>query len=502
MTRRTRSGVRKPSAASAARQRDRAGRTTMASGGSTSRTVGLILGPVLFLVILFLPISGLATPARGVLGLAAWMGAWWVTDAISTAATGLLPLVVYPLLGPPELNTVGQTYADNTILLFLGALLLARGISRAQIDERVALHILKIFGGSPRRLVAGFMVACAAISAWISAAATTVIMLPVALAVVATVADDEQRRRLGKCLVLAVVYASTLGVLSTIIATPPNAVFASLAPQVLGFEVGFGQWMLIGVPMSILAVAVAWVYLVYVVAPINDVSLAEGNKVVEERLRERGPLSRDEKVVGAVFLLTVVAWVSRSLVWGDLLPNVSNVTIAIAGALTLFALPSAKGGRLLDWKTAVKLPWGVLLLIGGGLALAFGFTTLGIDVWIANRLGFLEALPAVVAVGIMAALAIFVGEIMSNAATAALLIPIAAPLAVTIGLSPLQLTMAVTLAASFGFTLPVASPSNAIALNTGQINTGQLARAGLPMNLLGVVLVTIACYTLVPLVFR
>lgn len=174
----------------------------------------------------------------------------------------------------------------------------------------------------------------------------------------------------------------------------------------------------------------------------------------------------------------------------------------MAGALTLFVLPSAKGGRLLDWKTAVKLPWGVLLLIGGGLALAFGFTTLGIDVWIANRLGFLEALPAVVAVAIMATLAIFVGEIMSNAATAALLIPIAAPLAVTIGLSPLQLTMAVTLAASFGFTLPVASPSNAIALNTGQINTGQLARAGLPINLLGVILVTIACYTLVPLVFR
>lgn len=503
MTKRPRFDSKSSIADSTTRQRNRAERNTTADDrASTLSKVGVILGPVLFFVMLCLPIPDLATPARGVLGLAAWMGAWWVTDAIPTAATSLLPLVVYPLLGPPELNDVGQTYADNTILLFLGALLLARGISRAQIDERVALHILKIFGGSPRRLVAGFMVACAAISAWISAAATTVIMLPVALSVVGTVGDEKQRRRLGKCLVLAVVYAATLGVLSTIIATPPNAVFASLAPQVLGFEVGFGQWMLIGVPMSIFSVAAAWVYLVYLVAPINDVSLAEGNRIVEQRLRDRGSLSRDEKVVGAVFLLTVVAWVSRSLVWGDLLPNVNNVTIAMAGALTLFVLPSTKGGRLLDWKTAVKLPWGVLLLIGGGLALAFGFTTLGIDVWIANRLGFLEALPAVVAVAIMAALAIFVGEIMSNAATAALLIPIAAPLAVKIGLSPLQLTMAVTLAASFGFTLPVGSPSNAIALNTGQINTAQLARAGLPMNLLGVVLVTIACYTLVPLVFR
>jgi sodium-dependent dicarboxylate transporter 2/3/5 len=249
-------------------------------------------------------------------------------------------------------------------------------------------------------------------------------------------------------------------------------------------------------------VALCWVYLVHWVAPIHDVSLAEGNRVVEERLRERGPVSRDERVVGAVFVLTVVAWISRSLVWGDLLPNVSNMTISLAGATALFLLPSERGGRLLDWETAVKLPWSVLLLIAGGLALAFGFTALGIDVWIANGLGFLEALPAVVAVAVMVAITIFVGEVMSNAATAALLIPIAVPLAVALGVSPLQLTLAVTLAASFGFTLPVASPSNAIALESGQITTVQLARAGLPMNLLGVILVTIAVFTLVPLVFR
>jgi sodium-dependent dicarboxylate transporter 2/3/5 len=259
--------------------------------------------------------------------------------------------------------------------------------------------------------------------------------------------------------------------------------------------------MLIGVPMSVIAVALCWVYLVYWVAPIHDVSLAEGSKVVEERLRERGPVTRDEKLVGAVFVLTVVAWISRSLVWGDLLPNVSNMTIALAGAIALFLLPSEKGGRLLDWETAVKLPWSVLLLIAGGLALAFGFTALGIDVWIANGLGFLGEMPAVAAVAVMALITIFVGEVMSNAATAALLIPIAVPLAATVGVSPLQLTLVVTLAASFGFTLPVASPSNAVALSSGQITTTQLARAGLPMNLLGVILVTIAAFILVPLVF-
>jgi sodium-dependent dicarboxylate transporter 2/3/5 len=180
------------------------------------------------------------------------------------------------------------------------------------------------------------MAACAAMSAWISSTATTVIVLPVALTVIATVKDDRQHRLLRNCLVLAVVYASTLGVLSTIIATPPNAVFASLAPEVLGFEVGFGQWMLVGVPVTLVAVAMCWAYLVYLVAPVRGVSLAEGNAVVEERLRARGPLSRDELVVSAMFLLTVAAWVTRSLLWGELLPNVSNTTIALTGALSLF----------------------------------------------------------------------------------------------------------------------------------------------------------------------
>ncbi|MBP8948425.1 MAG: DASS family sodium-coupled anion symporter [Candidatus Promineofilum sp.] len=471
-------------------------------GPFTLARVGLILGPVLFVIFLFLPIPGLTTPAQGVLGLAVWMAIWWFSEPIPIAATSLLPLVVYPLLGPAELNGVERSYADSVILLFLGTLLLARGISRSGIDERVALHLLNLLGGSPKRLVIGFMVACAALSAWISATATTVIMLPIALAVIATVRDEEQRRQLGKCLVLGVVYGSTLGVLSTIIATPPNAVFATIAPDLLGFEVGFGQWMLVGVPMTVVSVVLCWLYLVYWVAPIHYVSLVEGNKVVAERLIERGPMTRDERMVGAVFVLTVVAWVSRSLVWGELLPNVSNMTISLAGATALFLLPSEKGGRLLDWETAVKLPWSVLLLIAGGLALAYGFTALGIDVWIANRLGFLEALPAVLAVAVMATITIFVGEVMSNAATAALLIPIAAPLAVVLGVSPLQLTLAVTLAASFGFTLPVATPSNAVALSTGQITTSQLARAGLPMNLLGVILVTLAVFTLVPLVFN
>ncbi len=467
----------------------------------TFRNVGLVLGPALFVLFLLLPISGLTTPAKAVLGLAVWMAIWWFTEAIPIAATSLMPLVVYPLLGPSELNGVQASYSDNVILLFLGTLLLARAISRSGIDERVALHMLKLLGGSSRQLVAGFMIACASLSAWISATATTVIMLPVALAVVATVKDEGQRTRLGKCLVLAVVYAATLGVLSTIIATPPNAVFADISPELLGFEVGFGQWMLIGVPMAAVGLVLCWAYLVYVVAPIRDVSLDEGSRVVEERLRARGPITRDEKVVGIVFVLTVVAWVSRSLFWADLLPNVSNMTISLFSAVVLFLLPSEKGGRLLDWETAVKLPWSVLLLIAGGLALAFGFGALGIDVWIAGGLDFLGELPAIAAVAIMAAITIVVAEVMSNAATAALLIPIAAPLAEAVGVSPLQLTMAVTLAASFGFTLPVASPSNAVALSTGHITPTQLAKAGLPMNLLGIILVTIAVYTIVPLIF-
>ena len=468
--------------------------------GSALARAGLALGPVAFLGLLVLPIPGLDAAARATLGLTAWMAVWWVTEAVPLAATALLPLIVYPFLGRPELAAVNASYADDAILLILGVLLLARAIGRAGIDQRIALLLLSAFGGSPQRLVAGFMLGCAAISAWISATATAAIMLPVALAVVATVSDEGQRERFGRCLVLGVVYASTLGVLSTIIATPPNAVFASLAPEVLGYEIGFGQWMLVGVPLSIMSVALCWAYLAYVVAPVRAVSLAEGSRVVEQRRRELGSPNRDEIAVIGVLLGAVVLWVSRSLIWGPWLPMVTNTTIALLAALAVFVLPSTRGGQLLHWGTAVKIPWSVLLLMGGGIALAFGYSVLGIDTWIVDQLAFLGGLPSVVAVAAVVALTIFVGEIMSNAATAALLIPIAAPLAVTIGVSPEQLTIAVTLAASFGFSLPT-SAANAVALSTGRIRVPQLVRAGLPLNLLGVVLVTAATFTLIPLVF-
>jgi sodium-dependent dicarboxylate transporter 2/3/5 len=466
----------------------------------SARAVGTIVGPLLCVGVVLLPIDSLAADGQLVLGLAAWMAAWWFTEAIPTAATALLPLVVFPLLNRSELDGFEQSYADNTILLILGTLLVARAISRSGIDQRVALHLLRTFSGSSRRIVAGFMIACALIAAWITSTATTVIMLPVALSVISTVDDDEQRRRFGRCLVLAVVYGSTLGVVSTIIATPPNAVFASLAPEVLGFTVGFGQWMLVGVPIAAVSVALAWLYLVHFVAPVGDVAL-NGREVVQRGLAEHGPLSRDEKLVGIVFLTLVAAWVSRSLLWSDVLPKLNNTTIVMTAALALFLLPSSDGGRLLDWTTAVELPWSVLLLIGGGLALAHGFTALGVDVWIAESLGFLENLPVVLAVAVMATVAIVVSEVVSNTATAALLIPIAAPLAEQLDLDPVQLTLVVTLGATFGFTLPVASPANAVALDTGMLSTSQLAKAGVPMNVLGVIVVTIASFTLVPLVF-
>jgi sodium-dependent dicarboxylate transporter 2/3/5 len=459
-----------------------------------------VLGPIAFAALLALPIPGLDVPARGVIGLTVWMAVWWVSEALPLAATSLLPLIVYPFLGRAELEDVHASYADDAILLILGVLLLARAISRAGVDQRVALGLLAMFGGSPRRLVAGFMLGCAAISAWISATATTAIMLPVALAVIATVDDERQRRRFAHCLVLGVVYASTLGVLATIIATPPNAVFASLAPEVLGYQIGFGQWMLVGVPLSFVSVAICWAYLVFVVAPVGGVSLAEGNRVVRQRRRELGAPTHDELAVVAVLLAAVLLWVSRSLVWGEWLPAVRNSTIALLAALAVFVLPSTRSGHLLDWPTAVKVPWSVLLLMGGGIALAFGFTALGIDVWIVERLSFLSAIPSVLAVAAIVALTIFVGEIMSNAATAALLIPIAAPLGGTIGVSPVQLTVAVTLAASYGFSLPT-SAANAVALSTGRITVPRLVRAGIPMNLLGIVLVTAATFVLVPVVF-
>ncbi|MEM2761093.1 MAG: SLC13 family permease [Nitrososphaerales archaeon] len=463
--------------------------------------LGLIVGPVLFAITLYSPIDDISFEAKVVLGSAIWMGVWWVTEAIPIYVTALLPLAIFPSLNVAQLGETSMLYADRIVFLFLGGFMLAMAIEKAGLHKRFALNVLKVFGTNPKHIVGAFMVVTGSLSAWMSNTATTMLMLPIAAAVIAQVHSPEERGRFGTCLMLCVAYSASLGGMATLIGTPPNAIFASLSKKLINVDVSFGQWMLIGIPVSAISLVVAWWYMVNLGAKIGSTPITEEKGIVIKKLIELGNMTRDEKMVAGVFVATATAWITRGLIWKDFLPFVDDSTIAVIAAICLFLIPSVSRGRLLDWESVVRIPWGVLLLIGGGLALASGFTITGLDVWIADQLKFLGGMHYFLIILIIVAVIIFAGEILSNTATAALFIPIVASLAVSLEISPLLLMLPITLATAFGFIMPVGTPPNAIVFASGHVTAGKMAKAGFPLDIIGIVLVSVLATLLVPLVW-
>jgi solute carrier family 13 (sodium-dependent dicarboxylate transporter), member 2/3/5 len=471
--------------------------------------IGLVAGPLIFAFVVMSPIEGLSFEAKVVLGAALWMSAWWVTEAIPLYATSLLPLVIFPLFNVLGVGDVAARYADRIVFLFLGGLLLAKSIEKSGLHKRFALSTLKVVGTNPKTIVAAFMVVTAFLSAWMSNTATAMLMVPIAAAVISQVASEKQRSRFAVCLMLSIAYAASLGGMATLVGTPPNAIFASLAGSLADTDVTFWQWMMVGFPLSAVSVFIVWLYLVNVGAKIEQFPIAESKELIVAKLKELGNMTRDEKIVAAVFAATATAWVTRGLLWGDLLPVVDDTWIVILAAIALFVLPSSQKGEpsrglqgLLDWDSASKIPWGVLLLMGGGLALAAAFTATGVDEWIANRLLFLEGAHPLVVLFAIVAVTIFASEIISNTATAALMIPISASLASTLSMDPIILMAAVAMATSYGFMMPVGTPPNTIVFATGYVTVSKMARAGVVLDLIGVLLVAALVMFLMPIAWN
>jgi solute carrier family 13 (sodium-dependent dicarboxylate transporter), member 2/3/5 len=528
-----------------------------------AKRIGLILGPVLFVVVLFSPIAqDLPWEARIVLASTFWMGSWWITEAIPIYVTALLPLVFFPSLNVTDLGETSANYADRIVFLFLGGFVLAKAVEKSNLHRRFALNMLKIFGTNPKYIVASFMLVTGFLSGWMSNTATTMLMLPIAAAVISQFQNKQDKDKFGLCLMLSVAYSASIGGMSTLIGTPPNAILASLSSSLADVEVTFGQWLIVGLPISAISLVVAWLYMVNIGVNIRRIkAVAEEKGMIVKKLSELGRITGDEILVAGVFAATATAWITRGLLWQDILPMVDDSTIAIVAAISLFLIPSIssnrngrrKGNRynightqdkkesgsnpydkegdsdddrqhdltqidsendsegtgngnnsskrLMDWKTAVMIPWGVILLIGGGLALANAYTATGLDEWIAERLVFLQGVNYLVVIFVIVAVAILVGEIVSNTASAALLIPISASLAGSLGIDPLLLMIPLTIATSFGFVMPVGTPPNAIVFASGYVTIPKMARAGLPLDIIGIVLVTILTTLLVPLVW-
>jgi len=473
-----------------------------------TRQAGLLAGPAIFLLLLLLPAPEGMTPAGWrTAAMAGWMAIWWITEAIPIAATALLPLAAFPLLGIATITATASPYANPVIFLFMGGFILATAFERWGLHRRVALAVLRGLGTRPANVVGGFMLATGAISMWVSNTATAVMMLPIALSVIPLLRTSAEKespsdRNFKRCLALGIAYASSIGGLGTLIGTPPNALFAGFMEESYGVQIGFARWMTIGVPLVAVTLPLAWLVLTRLIYPVGREEIPGGAALFERQRQELGPISRPALAVATVTSLVAAAWVLRPLLEG-LVPGISDAGIAVVGALLLFALPAggSTGESLLDWEHAARLPWDVLILFGGGLSLAAAISGSGLAEWIGAALGGLEAWPAVAVTLAVTTVVIFLTELTSNTATAAAFLPVAGSVAVGMGVDPLLLAIPATLAASCGFMFPVGTPPNAIVYGTGLVSMREMARAGFLLNLLFVGAITLLTYTLVIAVF-
>jgi solute carrier family 13 (sodium-dependent dicarboxylate transporter), member 2/3/5 len=494
-------------------------RTGTTTGAGTLAWVGRLAAPPLaVLVFALLPTGpeGLSTGARATAAIVVLMAVLWMTEAMPLPATALLPVVLFPLVGALPIEEATAAYANEVIFLFLGGFLIARAMERWGLHRRIALAIVARAGDGPGRIVAGFMVATAFLSMWISNTATVVMMFPIALTVTGMVGSDDSdkpgvaRDSFAICLMLAVAYSASIGSLATLIGTPPNLLLRAFVEDQYGVTIGFGQWMVVGVPLALIFLPIAWFALTRVYPP-GEHSALGGREALRRERELLGPIGRAERTVLVVFSCVVAAWVLRGPLtsWGwaietmPWLANVSDAGIAVAGALVLFAIPLSprRGVFVLDWEQARGLPWGILILVGGGLSMAAAVRANGLDEWIGARFSGLAGLATIVVIIVVVGAMILLTEVTSNTATAATLLPVLAGTAMAIGIDPLTLLVPAALAASCAFMMPVATPPNAIVFASGRLSVAQMARAGVVLNVTGVVLITLVAVTLVPLVF-
>jgi len=465
--------------------------------------VGLFLGPVWLAAVLILPAPN-SLPQDGWLtaGIALLMATWWITEAIPIPATSLLPLVFFPLFGIGLMRDTAAPYANPLIFLFMGGFLIALAMVRWDLHKRIALKIVAWVGTGPRALIAGFMMATAFLSMWVSNTATTLMMLPVGLSVIAVVDDagsaEPFRSRFALALLLGIAFSANIGGMGTLIGTPPNAFIAAYFESEFSFALTFLDWMVVGVPIVVVGIPLTLGVLTYWMFPFRHGDVIGSQAVIDREIALLGPFSRGEIAVSVVFVVTALLWITRPLL-DPYLPGLTDAGIAMAGGLVLFLIPIdfRRGVFVQNWKTARQLPWGALILIGGGLSLASMVTRSGLADWIGASLEFVDTLPVIVIILVVTGLIVYLTELTSNTATTATFVPVLAALALGIGQNPLLFAIPAALAASCAFMLPVATPPNAIVYGSGRVSVPQMARSGSVLNPLFLLLVTAAGYVLI-----
>lgn len=470
----------------------------------------LLIGPCVMLMTCVIdPPTGLSVAAFRTAGLAFWMASWWVSEVVPIPATALLPLVFSPLADIAAIKTVAAPYAHPLIFLFLGGFLISIAMERWGLHKRIAINTMLYAGSKPSLQILAMMLVTAFLSMWMSNTATAVMMLPIALSIIHLVQQSNpDNNGFGKALLLSIAYGASIGGIATLIGTPPNALMAAYLSDSYQIEIGFAQWMMVGVPLSLTMLIICWLWLTKFAYKVDKTSLGaekvDTKSLFSSQLIELGKIQRAEKGVLCVFVLAAVCWMFRPLLADFTGLKISDTGIAIAAALLLFVLPANKGSdeRILDWQSATAVPWGVLLLFGGGLTLAAQIKSSGLAEYIAHMIEGASAIPLVLSVLVIATLITFLTEITSNTATAAGFLPLLGPVAESVAGTPLVWVIPAAIACSCAFMMPVATPPNAIVFGSGQIQMRDMIRSGFILNIIAIVLITLVTVTLAASVFN
>ena len=474
----------------------------------SKQNIGRVLGPLIFFLILFFfhP-DDLSDEANAVLASVALVAIWWVTEAIPIYVTALLPLILFPLTGGLSLTETATSYGHKYIFLYMGGFILAIAIEKWNLHRRIALTIINLIGTNVINIILGFMLATAFLSMWISNTAAAVIILPIAMAIVYQLNDNpdtekDENKIFGKALMLAIAYSASIGGIATLIGTPTNLVLAGVVQTTFGKEITFSEWFVLGFPIAMILLFLCWYYLTRFAFTFKQKDFPGGRSEISARLKALGKMGYEEKSVLVVFAVTAFAWIARSFLLQRFIPKMDDTIIAMMTVVILFLLPTReKGKRLMDWQDAVKLPWGILLLFGGGLTLALGFDTSGLALWIGSKLSALQVLPFFLLLMILISIVNFMTEITSNIATTAILLPVLVSLAPVLGVHPYYLMIAATLAASCAFMLPVATPPNAVVFGSGYLEMQDMVKKGFWLNIISILILTVVVYIVLPMVW-
>lgn len=474
---------------------------------TNAQLIGLILGPLLFLLtMLFFSPEGLSDSGRAVLATTLWIAVWWITEAIPIPATSLLPLILLPVTEAMTGADTASAYGDPIIFLFLGGFLIALAMEKWNLHKRIAIAIVSIIGTSPKRIILGFMLATGFLSMWVSNTAAVMMMIPIGTAITYQVAvnsrnlhGEETVKGFEKAVIFGIGFSGTIGGFGTLIGTPPNIILAGSVQTLFDVEISFATWLFFAAPIVIIMLFITWYYLVNISFPVKIQELPGGKELIDKERASLGEMTYEEKAVLFIFMFAAFMWITRTFLWDGVIPGISDAMIAVFAGVLLFLIPAKRiGAKLLDWDVSRELPWGVLLLFGAGLALAAGFKDTGLADWIGQQLIVLEGMNFILIIIFTTAFVLFLTEITSNTATATMILPILASLALAIDVHPFALMVPAAMAANCAFMLPVGTPPNAIIYATQKITINEMVKSGFWLNILATILIVLAVYFYLP----